>query len=377
MPPSRLRLAAVPATAVMAAATLTGCGGSSADGGSAGAVRNTVNINATDTKCKLDKTEFDAGTVHLAIKNNGNKVTEVYIFQGNRIVTEKENVGPGTAYKLTSSLKAGDYEVACKPGMTGDGIRTSIKVTGSGGSSVNPKAAQAVAAYRAYVKSQVDKYLPVVDEFVAAVNAGDVAKAKSEFAASRFGWESIEPVAESFGDLDPRVDLREADLEDGQEWTGWHAIEKELWVKNSTKGMEPIAAQLAKDVRELQSKVPTAEMSVTSIGNGAKELLDEVATGKISGEEDIFSHTDLSDFQANVDGAKQAFKVLKPLIVDDALVTTLDTEFANVQAALDTYKKGDGFVSYDTVDKTGRRELARVVDALSEPLSKLTAAATG
>lgn len=376
MPSSRLRPAALPVAALLAAATLTACGGSSAEGGSAGTAKNIVNINATDTNCELDKTAFEAGTVHLAIKNSGNKVTEVYVYQGKRIITEKENIGPGTAYKLTASLKAGSYQVACKPGMTGDGIRTAIKVSGSGGTNVNPQAAKAVAEYRAYVQSQVDKYLPAVDEFVAAVKAGDVAKAKATFATSRFGWESIEPVAESFGDLDPRVDLREADLESGQQWTGWHRIEKELWVKNGTLGMGPIATQLATNVRELQSKVPTAQMSVTSIGNGAKELLDEVATGKISGEEDIFSHTDLSDFQANVDGAKKAFEVLKPLIVDNALVTQLDTEFANVQAALDKFQKGDGFVSYDTVGKDGRRELSRVVDALSEPLSKLTAAAT-
>jgi iron uptake system component EfeO len=377
MPPSRLRPSALPAAAVLAAATLTACGGSSAREGTASSAKNTVNVDATDTKCKLDKTALDAGTVHLAVKNNGSRVTEVYIYAGKRIVTEKENIGPGTSYKLTSSLKAGTYQVACKPGMTGDGIRTTIKVTGTGGTSANPQAKKAVDDYRAYVQSQVDSYLPVVDDFVAAVKAGDVAKAKSLFAKSRFGWESIEPVAESFGDLDPRVDLREADLENGQNWTGWHRIEKELWVKKSTKGLAPIATQLAKDVRELQSKVPTAEMTVASIGNGAKELLDEVATGKISGEEDIFSHTDLSDFQANLDGAKKAFEVLKPLIVDDALVTRLETEFANVQAALDKYKQGNGFVSYETVDKDERRELSRVVDALSEPLSELTAAASG
>jgi iron uptake system component EfeO len=376
MPSSRLRRAALPAVALLSAVTLTACGGSSSRTSMASPA-NTVNIDATDTKCELDKTQFAAGTVHVAVKNNGSKVTEVYIFAGKRIVTEKENIGPGTSYKLTSSLKAGRYQVACKPGMTGDGIRTTIKVTGTGGTSVNPEAEEAVDNYRAYVQSQVNASLPVVDAFVAAVKAGDVEKAKSLFAKSRLGWESIEPVAESFGDLDPRVDLREADLENGQHWTGWHRIEKELWVKNSTKGMAPIASRLAKDIRELQSKVPTAAMTVASIGNGAKELLDEVATGKISGEEDIFSHTDLSDFQANVDGAKKAFEVLKPLIIDKALVTQLDTEFANVRAALDKNKQGDGFVSYNTVDADARRELSRVVDALSEPLSKLTAAATG
>jgi iron uptake system component EfeO len=260
--------------------------------------------------------------------------------------------------------------------MTGDGIRTAIKVTGTGGTSLNPQAKQAVDGYREYVNTQVVNYLPVVDEFVAAVRTGDVEKAKSLFAKSRFGWESIEPVAESFGDLDPRVDLREADLESGQEWTGWHRIEKSLWVDNSTKSMAPVADQLAKDYRELQAKVPGADMTVQSIGNGAKELLDEVATGKITGEEDIFSHTDLSDFQANVDGAKKAFELLKPLIVDDVLVNSLDQEFADVQAALDKYKEGDGFVSYDKVDDAGRKDLSNAVDALSEPLSQLTAAAT-
>ena len=36
-------------------------------------------------------------------------------------------------------------------------------------------------------------------------------------------------MAESFGDLDPKMDAREADLEPGQTWTGWHRIEKDLW----------------------------------------------------------------------------------------------------------------------------------------------------
>jgi iron uptake system component EfeO len=369
----RLRLAALPAAALLAAAALTACGGSSAEGGEASSAKNTVTVDATDTKCKLDKTDFPAGTVHLAIENKGNKVTEVYIYQGKRIITEKENIGPGTSYKLTSSLKAGDYEVACKPGMTGDGIRTAIKVSGTGGTSVNPQAAKAVAEYRAYVQSQIDSYMPVVDDFVAAVSAGDVEKAKSLFAKSRIGWESVEPVAESFGDLDPRVDLREADLEDGQEWTGWHAIEKALWVDSSTKGMQPVATQLAKDVGELQSKVPTVEMTVSSIGNGAKELLDEVATGKITGEEDIFSHTDLWDFRANVDGSKAAIAALRPVLLqrDPTLVKTLDTRFAAVDAALDKHIKGDGFKSYTELSRVEVRELAATVDGVGEPVSKV------
>ena len=225
------------------------------------------------------------------------------------------------------------------------------------------------------MQQQADAVVPLVDRFAAAVKAGDVAKAKSLYAESRIPWEAVEPVAESFGDLDPKVDLREADLEAGQEWTGWHRIEKALWTDGDLSQMGPVADQLAADVRVLQERVATADMTVASIGNGAKELLDEVATGKITGEEEAFSHTDLVDFQANLDGAKKAYDVLRPLVSDTDLLDQLDVAFAAVQAELDKHRDGDTFVSYDTVTAPQRRELARVVDGLGEPLSQLTAAA--
>ena len=159
-------------------------------------------------------------------------------------------------------------------------------------------------------------------------------------------------MAESFGDLDPRVDLREADLEAGQEWTGWHRIEKALWTDGDLDGMAPVADQLLADVRELQAKVPNAEMSVASIGNGAKELLDEVATGKITGEEEAFSHTDLVDFQANLDGAAKAYDVLRPLVSRRrAARHPRRCRSPPCQDELDVHRTGTGFVSYETVDE--------------------------
>ncbi len=221
--------------------------------------------------------------------------------------------------------------------------------------------------------------MPLAEGFAAAIKAGDVEGAKALYAESRVPWESIEPVAESFGDLDPRLDLREADLEAGQEWTGWHRIEKALWVDGSVAGLDAVADQLVADVKDLQSRVADAEITAASMGNGAKELLDEVATGKVTGEEEAFSHTDLWDFAANVDGAKKAYELLRPIVADRdaALVATLDSSFSTVEAELAKLRSGDGFVSYDTVDAAHRKLLAGHVDALGEPLSKLTATVLG
>ena len=374
-----MRRTVLPALLGSAALGLTACTSTAADQAAGGG--GPVTVAAGDSTCEVSRTDLAPGTNVLSITNEGATTTEVYLYaEGDRIVAEKEDIAPGLSYDLTVQVQPGSYTVACKPGQVGDGIRTPVTVAAAAGAAPtsDPVTEKAVADYRAYVTAQVDALVPLVAGFTAAVKAGDVARAKELYAPSREPWEAVEPVAEALGDLDPAVDLREADLEPGQEWTGWHRIEKALWVDGSTAGMEPVADRLVADVADLQSRIPDAELTATSIGNGAKELLDEVATGKITGEEEAFSHTDLVDVDANVAGARKAFDVLRPIVEQSQpdLVTQLDAAFAQVEAALVPYARGEGYVSYDTVGEPERRELARVVDALGEPLSQLAAAAT-
>ena len=363
------------ACAALLTFTLAGTLAGGGDGAATAASGDAVLVGAGDTSCTVSTAELPAGSHVFHIENTGSQVTEVYLYDdGNRIVAEKEDIGPGLSYELTAQISAGSYEVLCRPGMTGDGVRTRLTVTGAAG--VDPAQARAVSQYRAFVQEQADALVPLVQGLAAAVTAGDVARAKALYAPSRVPWETIEPVAESFGDLDPAIDAREADLEPGQAWTGWHRIEKSLWAEGSTAGLAPVAAQLVKDVTELRERIGTAGLTVASIGNGAKELLDEVATGKITGEEEAFSHTDLVDVEANVAGAQKALDVLRPLVQDPGLLAQLDAAFAGVDTVLRPYRTPTGYVSYETVDAGGRRELARVADALGEPLSRLSAAAT-
>lgn len=377
-----MRRSAVPALLGLAALGLTACGTSSAGEAAGG---GPVKVSAGDTACRVSRTELPAGKNVFAISNTGAKTTEVYVYgEGDRIVAEKENIAPGLTYELTAQIAPGTYTVVCKPGMAGDGIRTPVTVAAAAGApaagapAADAASTAAVAGYRAYVQQQVDAVVPLVTGFADAVKAGDVARAKALYAPSRLPWETVEPVAESFSDLDPAIDGREADLDPGATWSGWHRIEKALWVDGSTAGMAPMADRLVADVKALQARVPAAALTTTSIGNGAKSLLDEVATRKITGEEEAWSHTDLVDFAGNVAGAKQAYDVLRPLVQQSqpALLGQLDKAFAGVSSALQPYARGSGYVSYDTVPAAGRQELARVVDALSEPLSQLAAAAT-
>ena len=111
-------------------------------------------------------------------------------------------------------------------------------------------------------------------------------------------------MAESFGDLDPAIDARDGDVDPGTEWTGFHALEQHLWVTGDISKDKALADKLDADVAQLVGLVKTVELKPLEIANGAKELLDEVATSKITGEEDRYSHTDLWDFAANVAGVE-------------------------------------------------------------------------
>jgi iron uptake system component EfeO len=386
--PTRLAAALVAGVSLpaLAACTSNSSSGDASDG-------RTISVTSSSDACELSADTAPSGRLVFEVKNTGSKVTEFYLYaaDGKRILGEAENIGPGLSRNLVVNAEAGKYVPTCKPGMTGAGIRKALTVTASDDKSKATGAVQrqvddASAAYQEYVEDQATELLAGTRAFVAAYKAGDDTQARTLYPTARVHWERIEPVAESFGDLDPKMDAREADLEDGQEWTGWHRLEKDLWPPADeaytalTKAERArYADRLMADTQTLRGRIGELSLTVDQIGNGAKSLLDEVATGKVTGEEEIWSHTDLYDFSANIDGARVAFEGLRPVlkVKEPALERQIARRFTVLEAMLNRYRVGaEGFVSYDTLTTEQVKELSDAVNALSEPLSHLTAAVT-
>lgn len=379
--PTTTKAGVAATAALLAALSLTSCQAkeSSGAGSDKGGAAKEVTVTASDTACELSATEGATGANTFVITNNGNKVTEFYVYgEGERVMGEVENISPGLNRKLIVQLtEPGTYQTACKPGMVGDGIRGDYKVTGDSVQiDTEGKFKEAADSYKRYVNSQTDALIPATQTFVDAVKKGDVEAAKAQFPIARTYYERIEPVAESFpNDLDPRIDLREADLEPGQKWTGFHALEKQLWVTGLQPDANALADQLMADVKELDAgvKAPDWTIDSTQIAGGAQGLLDEVASSKITGEEDIFSHTDLWDFNANVQGSRTAVSSVRPILDErnPDLGKRVDQRFAEVEALLMKLRAGDGFVLYDKVTEPQRQELSRAIDALSKEVSQV------
>ena len=364
---------------LLALAACTSSGGASGTASSSAAGGGPIAVQATDSQCGVAAATAPAGTITFQVQNTGSKVTEFYVYgAGDRIVGEVENITPGLSRELKVEItEPGTFTTACKPGMVGDGIRAAFTVTGTAQpGSADQKVAKAITDYQAYVAEQSAELLTGTEAFVAAVKAGDVAKAKALYTPARVPWERIEPVAESFGDLDPKIDGREDVVEEGLPFTGYHRLEKDLWVDGLKPDSSAIADQLLVDVKTIVDKAKGVDFTALSIANGAKELLDEVATTKITGEEERYSHTDLADMKANLQGSQSALEVLRPVIAERQadLATALDAAFTTINQALDQYQKGMDYAPLTDLTADQVKDLTVKLDALSEQVAKVPGA---
>jgi iron uptake system component EfeO len=386
--------------ALVVAFVVVGCAGAPAAtapnalGGSPGASATAadgriVRIVMTDAGCPPDPVTITAGPVTFEIVNrDSGRSSEAELVQGDRILGEKEHLTPGLSGTFALDLVAGSYEVYCPGALT---ERTPFTVTApsatASGSVASPPGSVGLAAalrtatvgYAAYVRQEVAALVDATARFAEAVEAGDVERAKALYPAARVHYERIEPVAESFGDLDPAIDIRIADVPDPTTWTGFHRLEKALWVDGSTDGMGPIAKQLVADIDRLSGLVATAEYQPAQLANGASELLDEVARSKVTGEEEAYSRIDLVDFAANIDGAQAAFELLQPAleVADPGLAATVAVRFVEVRAELERFRSGSSYVTFERLDAADIRDLSARVAALAEPLSQVAARVVG
>jgi iron uptake system component EfeO len=395
----------VRAVVIMAALVLGACvPNAPAQGGA-------IAVISTESACDVATDTAASGVVVFDVRNEGAQVTEFYLLaeDGLRIIGEVENIAPGASRTLTTTVQPGSYQTLCKPGMIGSGVgRAGFTVSGDRVALSGPDAElkqAAVDGYAAFVKDQVAQLVPATETFVELYVDGQDEEAMQRFPEVRAHYERIEPVAEALGDLDPRIDYREVDaVAEGLEWTGFHRIEKDLWEPepgtlnsdgetDAWQDWEPSTPaerqehgdRLVADVTELYDYVHSdafttylADQGIDWLSNGAIALLDEVASGKITGEEDWWSGTDLWDFAANVEGSKMAFSLVRDFATTqgdagEELVEQIDSGYADLERKLAEYGSlDDGFVNYRELTDADKRALTDLINALAEPLSQLT-----
>lgn len=363
-----------------AAGSAAGSSGSSAGSASGAAATtggvHTVAIKITDAGgCAVSPATVPAGPVTFKITNvDATAVNEVHLMAGERIRGERENLAPGFGASFSATLDGGAYQIYC-PGAKAE--NQPFTVTGkaaAGSNNITGLLQQATSYYSEYVTTQTGFLVQAIADLKSAIDSGDLDKAQLAYAKARPFYERIEPVAESFGDLDPDIDARVGDVP-AAKWIGMHPIEKALFVDKSVAKAKPFVAGLVANVAKLKSLTATLSAYTAArsgkgykpdeVANGSASLLEEVQQTKIKGEEERYSHIDLVDFAANVEGSQQGFVALVPVLnkLDPSIAPPIDKAFKKLVALLDAHKDS----------KADIKKLSDALLAVQEPLSQVSA----
>ena len=221
--------------------------------------RGPIAVKAADDACEVggDRGARPA-TITFSVNNTGSKVTEFYLYgEGDRIMGEVENIGPGLTRQLIVEVPdGGTYTTACKPGMVGDGIRAPFTVTGTAPRSVGPERRSSPRPPRATSATSTrrsTRWCRRPRSSSTRSRRGDVDAGQGAVPGRRAptGSGSSRWPSRSATSTRRSTAARTTSATRASQFTGYHRLEKDLWVDGLQPDSPAIADQLMADINEL------------------------------------------------------------------------------------------------------------------------------
>lgn len=326
--------------AVGGAAALAVAGGgafwAASRGGGPVPVEGAVSVRVTDTACDPMVLTVPAGRTSFVIRNDSDRPLEWEILDGVMVLAERENIAPGLTATMTERLQPGEYAITCGLLSNPRGTLTVQATAESLARTSAPPVADFIgplSEYRVFLLTQSRRLNAALVDLDAAVDAGDVAAAKTAWRAAQLPWARLSPVMNRFADLSARMEPRAAYLaqrEADPAFTGFHRIEYGLWQQNATEGLGTVAKALIADAAELGTRLGALRLEPAELPRMAAQSARRSAEAGPS-----YAPADPAQVAALREGIGRPVVLLRPLIAaaDPASATALDEALAKSDAA--------------------------------------------
>lgn len=335
-----------------------------------------VNINAHS--CDPNELTVPAGRASFRIVNRSERAVEWEILDGVLVIEERENIAPGLSQVINANLQPGDYAITCGLLSNPRGV---LHVTPTAASDAAAKAKPSMVAFvgplsefRVYLATQGSALIKAVTALNQAVASGDLAQAQALYLPARTAYQRLAPAAQRLAELDNSINARADYFEKREQdpaFVGFHRVEYALFQQRSLDGLIPVAERLLVDVTTLKQQLLAQslppEQLVSIVVRNLNTLADVRAA---SGEEERYSHADLSGFASNLETAHKVIELLRPMLSKSApeLLPKIDAALSDFDSVLNSFKVKDGYATYDMVSGEQRKQIADKAQALADAL---------
>lgn len=343
----------------------------------------TPRVDVSAHTCASGWTPGPAGRQGYDVRNTGGSPLRVTVVDASTgaIYGQLYLLAAGTTQRFQFTVPSGSYRWRCVPVRGVASVSAVRRVTGSGGKDARPlrpvssgEITAAVDVYRAGVSHGLRSLVRDTHALTAAVEHGDLAKARGRWLTAHLDYERLGAAYGTFGDLDGAINGRPDGLPRRQQdphFTGFLRLEYGLWHGQSAATLEPIARALDESVGTLAAKFPKLSTNPGDLPLRAHEILENTLQFELTGDTDQGSHTNLATAAANVDGTAMVLKALAPsLRVRDAeLLARLQADVRGLDHLLAADRHGSSWTPLDRLGATDRQRLNAAVGSALEDLA--------
>ncbi len=337
-----------------------------------------ITVTLEGNACQPNELTVPAGRATFRIVNHTERAVEWEILDGVMVVEERENIAPGLSQTLSARLRPGEYAITCGLLSNPHG-RLVVTPAAEGTASEAPKLVAFVgplAEYQVFTQLQARDLVREATALDEAIRAGDLAKARALYSQARAPYLAVAPVAGRIADLANAIDplaaylgQREADAG----FTGFHRLEYGLFAKDSLDGLAPVSAKLVADAQALRERLRGLRLAPADMTDGAARVLRTLADSTAGGGTDLYSHTDLADFEASLSGVAKIVALLKPVAGEAAppALEAVETQLETLEAELSALRTAGGYPAFDSVPSDKRLALADGARTLGETVDRM------
>ncbi len=257
------------------------------------------------------------------------------------------------------------------PVQTGDNI-----IIAKGDIPTPEKYQPAIQEYLSFVNKELSEMVVQLEKLNQSVQKGQLAQAKAAYIQAHQHYETVRPVIVLFGNTDrtinPRADYF-LDKEKDYRFVGFHLVEYLLFAKQDLKAALPASDELLLKGKDLQKRVLTETIEIPKLVQASADFMEMILETKLSGQENIYSLSDLSDMAANAKGSQAIIEVISPFIESKTLDQIKEND-QKINKIVQSYQLAKGqYAPYSQLKQQDKMALYSLLTQQAELLATLRA----